>query len=74
MADPNRDQLLDAAFVVRHLADLVKERIYARGLTQLEAALSAGVDHSNLSRFLNGRRGLNAATAEKLITWLGESA
>lgn len=72
MADPTRDQLLDAAFVVENLPELVEEHLRRRQLRVLDVAASLGMDHGHLGRILSRKRGLNAATALKLITWLGE--
>lgn len=72
MADPTRDQLLDAAFVVENLPDLVRERLLRDHLNVVAVAARLGMDHGHLGRIVSRKRGLNAATAVKLITWLGE--
>lgn len=72
MPDPTRDQLLDAAFVVVNLAELVQEKLIRERLTTVDVAHAADVDRGNLVKFLRGQRGLTAATALKLINWLSE--
>jgi plasmid maintenance system antidote protein VapI len=73
VADPTRDQLLDAAFVLTNLPDLILERLRRDRLNLVAVAARLGMDHGHLRRIVDRKRGLNATTAAKLITWLGET-
>ena len=55
----------------KNLEQQIKEAIEASGLTCYEIAKRSGVPQPVLSRFVNGKRGINLSTASKLTDAFG---
>ena len=55
----------------RALSAVIAETILDRNLTAYGVAKASGVDRAVIARFLDGERGLNLATAERLCEALG---
>lgn len=53
------------------LPDVIKAAARATGMSVNALAHAAGVQQAALHRFLNGQRGINLDTAEKLCAYLG---
>jgi Helix-turn-helix len=53
------------------LADVIHQTIIDRGLSSYAVGKLAGVDESQIQRFMNGERDLTLATGGKVATALG---
>lgn len=51
--------------------DLFRDAIHKSGLNFMDISRASGVDHSQLSRFMQSKRGLSIVTAERVAKVVG---